>query len=83
MEPARLDVEELAVAGDRGDGRALQGGQRRVVRLQDADRQREDAGDLLADQVVVEEDPQGFDFGQFGHDSSLPQRLGGCLSGHR
>ncbi len=73
------DVEELPVPGHGGHGGAFERGGRRVVRLQDVDRERQDAGDLPADQMVVEEVPQGFDFRQFGHDSSLPQRPRACL----
>lgn len=61
MQRADADVQELAVPRDAGDGEAFQGGERWVVGLEHADGERQDAGDLLADQVFVEEDPQGLD----------------------
>lgn len=67
VQPVGVDVEELAVPGDTGDGAPGQRGVRRVVGLQDADRDGQDIRDLPPDQLVGQEVPQRLDFGQFRH----------------
>lgn len=72
VQPVRVEVEELAVPRHARDRAALQGGGRRVVRLQDAHGDGQDADDLVPHQVLGEEVRQRFDLGKFRHTSRVP-----------
>ena len=71
MQAAHVEVEELAVPGDAGDLEAGQGGDRRVVGLQHADRADVDPGDDPADRALAEEPGERLDLGQLRHWTSL------------
>jgi hypothetical protein len=66
-----VDVQPLAVAVDAGDAQAEQGGRRRVVGLEDADRPDVDPRDRAADQPLAQEAGERLDLGQFGHDLTV------------
>ena len=73
VEPADVDVQELAVPGDVLDQQPLERPQRRVEGLERAERRDVHGGDRMAVQPAPEVEGQGFHLGQLGH----PRSLGG------
>ena len=71
-EPGDLHGQELPEAGHRADLEALQRGQRRVVRLQDAERGQIDPRHHPPHGALGQEGGQRLHLGQLGHATSLP-----------
>ena len=74
VQPADLEVEELAVPLHPVDGHPVQGVRRRVVRLEHVDRHGVHPGHRVSDRAVAQDVDEGLHLGEFRHRPSVPRR---------